>query len=200
MPASNDVWRGSTERKAPPPVEPILRAAEGDGDRTAFRALFERYKDRVYTTALHFCGDEASAKDITQIVFLKLYAKLDQVREEKHLATWLYRVVWTTCIDQKRRTRRWVPLDQPVGFEIMDSRESEEIAFARRRVAEAVSQAIGELRPKLRMAILLKYIEGLSYEEIAAVLGCSKGTVASRLNRGHKVLAKRLAHLRGEVP
>jgi RNA polymerase sigma-70 factor (ECF subfamily) len=61
-----------------------------------------------------------------------------------------------------------------------------------------VQAAIAELKPKLRWPILLKYVEGLSYEEIAAVLDCSKGTVASRLNRGHKALAKRLGHLRGQ--
>src|SRR5206468_2492641 len=65
-------------------------------------------------------------------------------------------------------------------------------------LSEHVQAAIAELSPKLRLPILLKYIEGFSYEEIAAVLGCSKGTVASRLNRGHKALARRLDHLRGQ--
>jgi RNA polymerase sigma-70 factor (ECF subfamily) len=62
-----------------------------------------------------------------------------------------------------------------------------------------VQAAIKELTPKLRMPILLKYVEGLSYEEIATVMGCSKGTVASRLNRGHRSLARKLNHLRNEV-
>jgi RNA polymerase sigma-70 factor (ECF subfamily) len=66
-------------------------------------------------------------------------------------------------------------------------------------MAESVKAAISELKPKFRQAILLKYIEGLSYEEIATVLDCSMGTVASRMNRGHKALAKRLGHLRGQV-
>ena len=66
-------------------------------------------------------------------------------------------------------------------------------------IAAEVQAAITELKPKLRLSILLKYIEGLSYEEIATVLGCSKGTVASRLNRGHKALARRLGHLKGMV-
>ena len=70
--------------------------------------------------------------------------------------------------------------------------------MSRYRATEA-SVAISELKPKFRLPILLRYIEDLSYEEIADVLGCSKGTVASRLNRGHKALAKRLAHLRGQV-
>ena len=74
-------------------------------------------------------------------------------------------------------------------------RKPQEKQFARLEVAEAVREAIAELKPKFRLPILLKYIEGLSYEEIASVMGCSKGTVASRLNRGHSQLAKRLSHL-----
>ena len=74
-------------------------------------------------------------------------------------------------------------------------RKSQEKQFARLEVSEAVQAAIAELKPRFRLPILLKYIEGLSYEEIASVMGCSKGTVASRLNRGHSQLAKRLAHL-----
>jgi RNA polymerase sigma-70 factor (ECF subfamily) len=74
-------------------------------------------------------------------------------------------------------------------------RKPQEKQYARLEVSEAVRAAIGELKPKFRLPILLKYIEGLSYEEIANVMGCSKGTVASRLNRGHSQLAKRLSHL-----
>ncbi len=75
----------------------------------------------------------------------------------------------------------------------------QEKQFARIEIAESVRAAINELKPKFRLPILLKYVEGLSYEEIASVMSCSKGTVASRLNRGHKELARRLAHLRDQV-
>jgi RNA polymerase sigma-70 factor (ECF subfamily) len=69
----------------------------------------------------------------------------------------------------------------------------------RREIAESVRGAIGELTPKLRIPILLKYVEGMSYDEIADALGLSMGTVSSRLNRGHKMLARKLEHLRGEL-
>jgi RNA polymerase sigma-70 factor (ECF subfamily) len=81
----------------------------------------------------------------------------------------------------------------------VEERRPQEKRYAKLEIADSVQAAIEQLRPKLRMAILLKYVEDLSYEEIAGVLGCSKGTVASRLNRGHKVLARKLVHLRNEV-
>ena len=70
----------------------------------------------------------------------------------------------------------------------------------RRETQGQVRAAILQLKPKLRLVILLKYFEGLSYEEMAQVLGCSSGTVASRLNRGHQMLARKLGHLRGALP
>ena len=81
----------------------------------------------------------------------------------------------------------------------VEDRRGPEKHYAKREVADFVQAAISELKPKLRMAILLKYVEGLSYEQIGAVLSCSKGTVASRLNRGHQALARKLSYLRGEV-
>ena len=81
----------------------------------------------------------------------------------------------------------------------MTTRVAPEEAIHRRQVAASVRAAITELSPKLRLPILLKYVEGFSYEEIAAALNCSIGTVSSRLNRGHKQLAAKLEHLRGEI-
>jgi len=81
----------------------------------------------------------------------------------------------------------------------IEERRPQEKRYAKLEISDSVQAAIQQLRPKLRMAILLKYVEDLSYEEIASVLGCSKGTVASRLNRGHQALARKLVHLRNEV-
>ena len=81
----------------------------------------------------------------------------------------------------------------------IEEKRPQEQRYAKLEIADSVQAAIQELKPKLRLPILLKYVEDLSYEEIATVLGCSKGTVASRLNRGHQALARRLIHLRNEV-
>lgn len=85
---------------------------------------------------------------------------------------------------------------QAKQFEQQLQTMAQEDHHAQLEISAAVKAAVKELKPKLRMAILLKYFEGLSYEEMASVLGCSAGTVASRLNRGHKELARRLAHLK----
>lgn len=171
-----------------------------NGDREAFRQLFERHKDRVYSIALYFFGgDEATAGDVTQQVFLKLFTKIGQFRGGSEFTTWLYRLATNACVDELRRRRRFLPFgDATPGREPFE-KSSQEASVARAEVAELVKEAVAELKPKLRVAILLKYFEELSYEEIAAVLGCSKGTVASRLNRGHKALAGKLEHLRGAL-
>ena len=179
--------------------EHIISACQ-QGDRDAFRLLFEAYKDRVYSVALYFFGgDEATAGDITQQVFLKLFTKITQFRSESEFTTWLYRLATNACVDEQRKRRRFLPFGEVFAANEPRERKPQEHSFARSELAGDVQEAVAALKPKLRVAILLKYFEELSYEEIARVLNCSKGTVASRLNRGHKVLARRLGHLRGAL-
>jgi len=169
------------------------------GDRAAFHDLFEAHKDRVYTIALHYSGDEAMAHDVTQQVFLKLFTSINQFNENSQFTTWLYRIVANACTDEHRKRRRFVPFSPEIEVKTMVGKSSQEETYHRRQVADSVRGAISELTPKLRLPILLKYVEGLSYDEIAESLGVSIGTVSSRLNRGHKMLARKLGHLRGEV-
>ncbi|MFN0108069.1 MAG: RNA polymerase sigma factor [Blastocatellia bacterium] len=188
--------------------ERLIEACQ-QGDREAFRQLFELHKDRVWSIAQHFIGDKAAARDITQQVFLKLFTAINQFRGEAGFSTWLYRMVANACMDEQRRRRRFLSFDffragddsgetnlmeqQPKQLEQAPAQED---SRAQLELSAAVKSAVRELKPKLRIAILLKYFEGLSYEEMAAALGCSTGTVASRLNRGHKELARMLAHLK----
>lgn len=169
------------------------------GDRDAFRDLFEAHKDRVYTIAFHYSGNEAMAHDVTQQVFLKLFTSINQFHEDSQFTTWLYRIVANACTDEHRKLRRFVPFSPEIEVRTMVEKGSQEEAYHRREVAVSVSGAIAELTPKLRLPILLKYVEGLSYDEIAESLGLSIGTVSSRLNRGHKMLARKLSHLRSDL-
>ena len=165
------------------------------GDRAAFQLLFETYKDKVFSIAVYSSGDRSLAEDVTQQIFLKLFTAIRQFRGDSEFTTWLYRLVVNACLDERRRRRRLLPWGDTLAMRNPGDKKPQEKQYARLEVAEAVRAAIGELKPKFRLPILLKYIEGLSYEEIASVMGCSKGTVASRLNRGHSQLAKRLSHL-----
>ncbi len=157
-----------------------------------------------------FAGEEQAARDITQQVFLKLFGSINQFRHEANFATWLYRLVANVCLDERRKQRRFLSFDfwrrgedeneelNPVDWQQVREFQAsvQEQRFTQAEMAAAVKAAVKNLSPPLRMAILLKYFEDLSYEEIARVLDCSPGTVASRLNRGHKALAAQLAHLR----
>jgi len=173
----------------------VIEACQ-QGDRAAFQLLFETYKDKVFSIAVYSSGgDRAVADDVTQQIFLKLFTAIRQFRGDSEFTTWLYRLVVNACLDERRRRKRLLPLPEIVTMTNPSDKKPQEKQYARREVSEVVQAAIGELKPKFRLPILLKYIEGLSYEEIASVMGCSKGTVASRLNRGHSQLAKRLAHL-----
>ena len=173
----------------------VIEACQ-QGDRAAFQLLFETYKDKVFSIAVYSSGgDRATADDVTQQIFLKLFTAIRQFRGDSEFTTWLYRLVVNACLDERRRRRRLLPWGETVAVRNTSDKKPQEKQFARLEVQEAVQAAIGQLKPKFRLPILLKYIEGLSYDEIATVMGCSKGTVASRLNRGHSQLAKRLSHL-----
>lgn len=170
-----------------------------EGDRDALRALFETYKDRVYSIAMYSLGGRAEvAADVTQQVFLKLITRIDQFRGDAEFATWVYRLVINTCRDEQRKQRRWVPLADSF-FMTATIKQTQGRQYASKELSQKVQNAISELKPKLRWPILLRYVEGLSYDEIGQVLGCSKGTVASRLNRGHTALGRKLAYLRDEL-
>jgi RNA polymerase sigma-70 factor (ECF subfamily) len=168
-------------------------AACQQGDHEAFRTLFNTYQDRVYSIALRYTGDSSQAMDIAQDTFLKLLSAIRQFRAESSFETWLYRLVVNCCIDHYRRRKPWQPLAdtlRSVGETVLHRAERKE-----RR--DHVAAAVRRLPEEQRMVVVLRYTEGLSYEEIAEIMGISEGTVASRLNRAHKVLERRLGHLRG---
>lgn len=174
-------------------------AACQQGDRDALRILFENYKDRVYSVARYALnGNETVAADVTQQVFVKLITRIGQFRGDSEFTTWLYRLVINVCRDEQRKQRRWVPLADST-FMSAAVRQTQTKQYARKELSRQVQEAIAELKPKLRWPILLKYVEGLSYQEIGEVLSCSKGTVASRLNRGHAALSKKLGYLRDQL-
>jgi RNA polymerase sigma-70 factor (ECF subfamily) len=173
----------------------VLEACR-DGDRDAFRVLFESCKDRVYSIALNFSGNEAAAHDISQEVFLKLFDAIRGFRGDSDFRTWLFRLVVNACMDERRSSRRFVSIQEAAGVTVASSQH---VGAEQDQLATQIRSAMLTLSPTVRLPILLRYAEGLSYSEIADVLKCSMGTVASRLNRGHRLLAQQLAHLRGTL-
>ena len=163
-----------------------------------FRALYDRHQARVYTMALRFSGDPSQAQDITQTVFMKVYRNLETYRGDAQFSTWLYRIVWNVCRDhhRKKRLTAWLPFSETPEVATIPTRDSPDRSYLQREQQIRIAAAIEQLPPNLRMPILLKYLEDLTYREIATALGWRLGTVASRLNRAHKMLAKKLADLR----
>jgi RNA polymerase sigma-70 factor, ECF subfamily len=163
------------------------------GDREAFRALYDIYKDRVYSISRYFFhGDGAMASDITQQVFLKLMTNIAQFRGDAEFSTWLYRLVVNACLDAARRRQSDVVIAERSRMEAFAVPGSQEEDYTRAQIANSVRLAVSALPPKYRIAVLLRYFDDLSYEQMAKALHCSMGTVASRLSRGHRILAERL--------
>jgi RNA polymerase sigma-70 factor (ECF subfamily) len=168
------------------------------GDRAAFHALYLAYKDKVYSISLYFFhGDDVAASDATQQVFLKLITGIGQFRGGSEFSTWLYRTVVNTCLDHRKAAKRREQQMEARGPERNPVEWPAEENLERAEVALRVQAALSSLPPKLRMPVLLRYFEDLSYGEMAEALHCSMGTVASRLHQGHKLLAEKLAKLRG---
>ena len=165
------------------------------GDPDAFRALFETHKDLVYSIALRYSGDPAVAQDIAQDTFVKLFSTIGSFRGDSNFESWLYRTVVNSCFDQKRKTRRLTPLLDEVLTALRTPDLSVLDEVLRAEMSTHVRSVVDSLAPDQRMVIVLRYTQGLSYDEIAAILGCAPGTIASRLNRTHKVLERRLSRL-----
>ena len=168
------------------------------GDREAFRALYDVYKDRVYSIALYFFhGEQAVASDVTQQVFLKLMTTIGQFRGDAAFSSWLYRLVVNACLDVARRRTSDAVVAVRSPQEAIAATGPQEESYARAQLAASVRAAMSTLPEKFRVAVLLRYFDDLSYEQMAEALGCSMGTVASRLSRAHKMLAERLKTVRG---
>ena len=179
--------------EGPPESDLVDRARRGD--HAAFQVLVERYQDRVHGLARRILRDPDQARDAVQEGFLKAYAGLARFEGRSGFYTWLYRLVFNQCIDMKRRDRsarhdEWddeiardvapgaaaAPL--PLGTELADPAHS----YHRGQLREALAAAIESLPEDARRTLVLREVDGLSYEEIATALRIPKGTVMSRLH------------------
>jgi RNA polymerase sigma-70 factor (ECF subfamily) len=190
---------------APPALSNLERsliAAAAGGDAGACREIFDRYRAHVFSLAAYSLDDQVQAEDIVQAVFMKVFRALRSFRFESTLGTWIYRITMNECHDHRRtRLRRVLSLeDIRESVDEADSRPAAEEFHQHRETVAQLQHALLQLSEKLRTVIVLRYIEGLSYDEIARVVGCSAGTVASRISRAMSALELRLHHVRERVP
>jgi RNA polymerase sigma-70 factor (ECF subfamily) len=174
------------------------------GDKEAFRELVERYQRKVIAVALGMLQNRDDAMEIAQETFVKAYENLGNFKGESSFYTWLYRIVVNLAIDFQRRERRRPTVgleDQTAGggsgegYEISLKEDRLKDPFEQthaREIGNRVAAAVDELTPDHKAVILLREVEGLSYEEISRVMQCSKGTVMSRLHYARKKLQKKL--------
>src|SRR5580700_7769114 len=136
------------------------------GDWDAFRLLFEAHRDRVYSIALRYCGNESAAMDIAQETFLKLFSSIRDFRGSASFDSWLYRIVVNRCLDHQRRVQRLIPFLEGLLDIVRTPADSVLEELLRAEMAKDVQKIVGTLSPEQRMVVVLRYTEGLGYEEI----------------------------------
>jgi RNA polymerase sigma-70 factor (ECF subfamily) len=187
-----------------PDHELIERCLAGRQD--AFGQLVERYQSRLFHSLVHLLGSTEDAQDAAQNAFVQAFEKLSTFRGQSQFYSWLFRIAYNLAVSEKRKARLMeVSLDgrrEASGLEPSDVNPSTEPSYAmdvadRQRV---VQQALSELTAEFRTALVLKEIDGMSYEEIAEVLVIPLGTVRSRIHRARLELRDKLsALLRSDV-
>jgi len=174
------------------------------GSETAFDWLVTHYHGPVYNLILSMLGDVADAADGTQEVFLKAFRGIRSFRRGSSLKTWLYRIAIREALNHKRWFKRHLQKNVSIDAELEEGHaaiEIEDLAatpfeqFAAHEIQAAVQNALQEIPEVFRSAVILRDLEGLSYEEIAEVLECSAGTVKSRILRGRRALKELLEPL-----
>ena len=178
------------------------------GDPRPFHALVARYRDQVINTAYRFLGDLHDAEDVAQEVFLKVFRSLKKFRFESNFTTWLYRITVNTCKNKlnsldyrlrfkKMRINNNKPVeDAPQSVEIGDETYSPESSLKRKEISQLIQDAVNKLPTPQKMVVVLRDMEGRSYEEIVEITGFKLGTVKSKLSRARQELRETL---RGRV-
>lgn len=173
------------------------------GEEQAYGELIDRYRARIYTFVLRIVKDSEEANDVAQEVFIRVYSSLDKFDPRKNFSSWLLKIAQNLSIDYLRRRKpAMVSIDEPVetgrgessiqlpSGDLAPDRELEGM-----EVGEALEIAIGGLEPAYRMVIILRHVEGKSYEEIAEILELPLGTVKTCIFRARRILRAKLKKL-----
>lgn len=189
------------KREADEDRELILRAQKGD--HAAFRRLVERHQRRAFAIAMGLVRDENDARELVQDAFLRVYRNLNSFQGGSSFFTWLYRIVTNLAIDLMRKPGRrdaelldgQPPSEEPTEFPLVSRIDGSDPldVMRRREIAARIQAALDSLPAYHRGVILMREVEGMSYEEMAATMGVSKGTIMSRLFHARQKLQRVLA-------
>jgi RNA polymerase sigma-70 factor, ECF subfamily len=163
------------------------------GDLSAFDQLMQTYEKKVYALCFRMAGNPHDAADLAQEAFLKAFRALPSFKGESRFSTWLYRIVTNTCLDERRRLARrpsLVSLDKPLETDegtlavaLPDTSPDPLHAALSGELQQEIQQLLSQLPAEQRLILVLRDLEGYSYEEIGRITGVEMGTVKSRLNR-----------------
>lgn len=181
--------------------ESVLASRARQGDAEAFAELVSAYDRRVYNLAYRMCGDRDDAADLAQEALVRAFRSIARFREQSQFSTWLYRIVVNVCLDHQRSRKRHptVSLDQPLAGEDGDlarqvaaGTPDPQLHYEQLETQMAVQRAISRLSDEHRVVVVMRDLQDMAYEEIAASLGLALGTVKSRLNRARQALRAEL--------
>ncbi|MGH9461678.1 MAG: RNA polymerase sigma factor [Vicinamibacteria bacterium] len=154
------------------------------GDRQAFAQLVDRHKDGLINYLTRLTRSRDRAEELAQEAFLRLYQHSARYREQGQLVPFLFRIATNLLRSEERRARRWRFLSLKFSSNGHDPRPSPQVRLLKEEATEHVGRALAKLPLKYRSPLLLREIEGWSYQDIASTLGCGEGTVKSRIHRG----------------
>ncbi len=181
-------------------TDEVLVQKTKNGDLDAFDELVRRYEGKIYGLAYRFMGNHADASDLAQDTFIRVYQALAGFRGDAAFSTWIYRIAANICRDElrKRQRRRSVSMDEmidasPANVPTADGSYSPEETVQRYEVQRQVQFCLNELSDDHRLVLVMREIQGLSYEEIAGALQCSMGTVKSRISRARSALKDKMS-------
>lgn len=187
-------------KKLPVPDSVLVERAR-KGDSRAFEELVRRYEHKVYSITYRMLGKEEDANEAMQDAFLRAYRFLRKFEGKSSFYTWLYRIATNVSLTRlrKRKSPPTVSLDEPIGEdgsgprEIADDRAMPETDFRRKKLREAIKQAIDSLPADYKAVLILRDLEGLPNDEVGEALNLSVPAVKSRLHRGRLILREKLS-------
>ncbi|NLF80728.1 MAG: sigma-70 family RNA polymerase sigma factor [Clostridia bacterium] len=169
-----------------------------DGNSEAFEIIVGRYQNQIFSLAYRLGGDYDEAKDMAQEAFIRVYRELPRFDRERRFFPWMYRVAHNTCINLlRRRPKETAPLESVFDMAAGDNCESgsPSARYEQLEQSETIHQALQALSDNYRLPLVLKYLEGMSYQEISSQLDLPISTIETRLFRGRALLRKHLSHI-----